>query len=613
MDLHPLDKVSAETVLTTDTAIKAFLANLYSHAPWHDFNYVPLVERTVTTSTETMGLTQDHMCDNCCHSLVSAVALGFTFWDDRYKFIRDVNFLASELENIQGISEERKNTLLGETHFLRAWAYHDLATTWGGVPLIKESQEYHGDPSTLIVQRSTEKDTWDFICSEFQAAADLLPEARELDEIRFANKYAALGMLSRSALFAASVAKFGYKAALVGPAVDEKLAGIDASYANDYYKICLDACKAIMDSGRYGLFRPTPANKQEAIDNIMEMFQDVDIATEECILTCGYGPISIGGGHSLEWYNGPYQTRESSLVPCLSQPMINLVDNYECYSRPGEDGDIQTRKDGNLGNAGYDPNAEYYHFTNAYDIFNDKDARLWATVVLPFTEWKGKTIRIQNGFILDDGTPDIGGVATTATKNGVTYYKFGASTVEEYSGFDILNAAAMTRTGFCYKKYLNPVSSGVASTGLGKSTQDFPELRYAEILLNYAEAAVESGLGDQSLATQCLNATRRRAAFTTDIPLTVKNVLRERRSEFPFEGKRYDDLRRRREFHEVYDHFEVNAFNPILDMRTDPPQFIYVRTLANFEAGLSYNYFTMQYYQSIPISASTPLVQNPGW
>ena len=56
--------------------------------------------------------------------------------------------------------------------------------------------------------------------------------------------------------------------------------------------------------------------------------------------------------------------------------------------------------------------------------------------------------------------------------------------------------------------------------GWNQSTTDFMEFRYAEILLNYAEAVFESGLGDATLAEKSLNDIRKRAGHTVDIPLS---------------------------------------------------------------------------------------------
>lgn len=55
-----------------------------------------------------------------------------------------------------------------------------------------------------------------------------------------------------------------------------------------------------------------------------------------------------------------------------------------------------------------------------------------------------------------------------------------------------------------------------------------------------------SGFGDKELAGNYLNALRRRAGHTDRISLTLESVLKERRVEMAFEGKRFWDMNRRR-------------------------------------------------------------------
>ena len=79
-----------------------------------------------------------------------------------------------------------------------------------------------------------------------------------------------------------------------------------------------------------------------------------------------------------------------------------------------------------------------------------------------------------------------------------------------------------------------------------------PIIRYAEVLLNYAEAAIREG--DKALALSLLNAVRNRSlvdetdsytssTFATDKDL-LEAILWERRIEFFAEGRRWEDIHR---------------------------------------------------------------------
>ncbi|WP_025741629.1 RagB/SusD family nutrient uptake outer membrane protein [Aquimarina pacifica] len=113
---------------------------------------------------------------------------------------------------------------------------------------------------------------------------------------------------------------------------------------------------------------------------------------------------------------------------------------------------------------------------------------------------------------------------------------------------------------------------GAFARGSGRATShNYSMIRYAEVLLIAAEAAVE--LGDNASALDYVNQVRARARMggatktgadievtipASDVPadltgtVTVADVLEERRLELAFEGKRWYDIARRRIGAEVF-------------------------------------------------------------
>lgn len=112
-----------------------------------------------------------------------------------------------------------------------------------------------------------------------------------------------------------------------------------------------------------------------------------------------------------------------------------------------------------------------------------------------------------------------------------------------------------TPTGFYCRKAVDVTQDAI---GAYESSTDWAELRFAEVLLNYAESANE--IGQTSAAYPELIAVRQRAGIDpgTDGLYGLKPgmtqdemrhaIMFERRIEFAFEGKRYWDIRRRRLF-----------------------------------------------------------------
>ena len=59
---------------------------------------------------------------------------------------------------------------------MTAYVYFYLAEKFGGVPLIKELQEYDpANPGALVVPRSTEYDTWDYVITVCGSANETCP------------------------------------------------------------------------------------------------------------------------------------------------------------------------------------------------------------------------------------------------------------------------------------------------------------------------------------------------------------------------------------------------------------------------------------------------------
>ncbi len=605
-DLEPRDRISAERILSSEEGIRTWMANLYYQAPFEEFGFSGTAFHKGTANT--VGFYQDQFTDNAINSQGNNIDVS-SWWD--YGFLRDVNYLLQQAANLSALTEDQRTEIEAEGHFLRAFGYFALAKRYGGVPIIRAFQEYTPDPEALKVPRSTEKETWDFILEEFDLAAAGLPALRSGADARRATRYLALAMKARAALFAASIAKYGARDGLEGEAVEQGLVHMSPSEANGYYLQCIAACEEVIRSGRFSLYKPYPASPREAEENLIDLFSDPSVAPEENLFIYAYGDPEVVSCHSYEFWCNCNQTRLSAPHAGRMNPVLDLVDAYEYYDYPGRDGIIVTRADGNVTDYdGFKASHEYLHFDTPDQIFEGKDARLRATCILPGTTFRDKLITIQAGYVARNGSASYEGSSNTSiTVGDNTYYQYGAASPDDYSGFDQSQHFVMTRTGFSYKKFLS--TQELKQNELGKNTNAYPILRYAEVLLTYAEAVFESGEGDPVLARTCLNATRRRAAHTTEIELTSDNIQRERRVELAFENDRFWTLVRRREFQKVFNSGSRKALDPLLDLRVSPPKYIFVRKVVLKE--VPHTWENKNYYLSIPGTASNGCVQNPQW
>lgn len=639
LELEPLDKVSPEQLLETEGGVKALLANIYTMIPMEDFNYRPnngFNQRGYDGVNETTNLA--FLTDEATRSDggVGIGYEGFNYWP--YGDIRQVNIFMQNVEKAKEagtISVADADRMTGEAHFARAYMYYGLVKRYGGVPLIDKVQDddyADGGPGAVAVPRSTELDTWKFVLNECTLAAATLPDATSGSDLYRVTKWAAYALKSRVALHAASVAKYWNLAPLAGEAVTQKLVGgMTSADADAFYKECIEASKFLIENSGKSLYKPAPATVKEAASNFQALF--LNDQNEEVIFSKAYlnGTTNTNQGHSYAQFNILPQVNPGALKYGRFNPMLEIVDLFEDYTddSTGKSAKIVTRTDGN--EDAYIPNfhnmnnasvvntlmsVPFVKYNDLYEPFANKDARLLASVVVPGSSYAGTEIIIQGGFIKDNNSY-VAYSNESTQKNGTTYYALGAEGETMFSGFNNVNSgedANWTATGFGVRKYM-PEGESMSPDRLS-STTSYIDMRLAEVYLNYAEAVVEngSGFGDKELAENYLNALRRRAGHTDRISLTLESVLKERRVEMAFEGKRFWDMNRRREFHTEFSNNRIRkALVPMLDLRGAEPKYVFARV--NYfgdETRGGRTFQNINYYRGIPNIATNGLVQNPG-
>ena len=639
LELEPLDKVSPDQLLETEGGVKALLANIYTMIPMEDFNYRPNAgfnQRGYDGVNETTNLA--FLTDEATRSDggVGIGYEGFNYWP--YGDIRQVNIFMQNVEKAKEagtISVADADRMTGEAHFARAYMYYGLVKRYGGVPLIDKVQDddyANGGPGAVAVPRSTELDTWKFVLNECTLAAATLPDATSGSDLYRVTKWAAYALKSRVALHAASVAKYWNLAPLAGEAVTQKLVGgMTSADADAFYKECIEASKSLIENSGKSLYKPAPATVKEAASNFQALF--LNDQNEEIIFSKAYlnGTTNTNQGHSYAQFNILPQVNPGALKYGRFNPMLEIVDLFEDYTDDGtgKSAKIVTRTDGN--EDAYIPNfhnmnnasvvntlmsVPFVKYNDLYEPFANKDARLLASVVVPGSSYAGTEIIIQGGFIKDNNSY-VAYSNESTQKNGTTYYALGAEGETMFSGFNNVNSgedANWTATGFGVRKYM-PEGESMSPDRLS-STTSYIDMRLAEVYLNYAEAVVEngSGLGDKELAENYLNALRRRAGHTDRISLTLESVLKERRVEMAFEGKRFWDMNRRREFHTEFSNNRIRkALVPMLDLRGAEPKYVFARV--NYfgdETRGGRTFQNINYYRGIPNIATNGLVQNPG-
>jgi hypothetical protein len=448
-------------------------------------------------------------------------------WD--YEYIRDLNLFIERATVAKAISETDKARFLAEARFLRANYYFEMVKRMGGVPLITESllYDFGGDPTYLQHPRAKESEVYDFVISEAEAIKKDLPV--NPNEKSRATKAAVLAMESRAALYAGSIAKYGASTPQVSlPGLE---VSIPASLATGYYTKALNAAKEIISgsAGTYALYNKKP----DLSENFASIFIDKS-NNPESIWVEDF-KLKSGRVNGFTVSTQPRYGAEEEEGGRIN-PSLNLVESFEKLDNtfapiPATDA---------MGNPLY--------YTNQLDIFAGRDARLGGTVILPGSAFKGRPVDIWAGYQLANGS------ILTGDDRGAQKTLPGQSSPTQVVGFDgpVSNKEFTAQTGFYLRKYVDP-TPGAGSRGTN-SESPFIRYRYAEVLLNAAEAAFE--LGQPDVAAGYLNQVRTRAGFTIALltsDITFDRIVHERRVELAFEGHILFDLKRWRLAHVVWD------------------------------------------------------------
>ncbi|WP_236973463.1 RagB/SusD family nutrient uptake outer membrane protein [Membranihabitans maritimus] len=264
---------------------------------------------------------------------------------------------------------------------------------------------------------------------------------------------------------------------------------------NENWSLAVQSTQAVMDLGKYELYQ-----------NYEDQFQYQGEHSSGVILDTDYEK-SVHATSYARFFGSRNITGWSTVVPSQF-----AVDSYEAIDgKPIDESSV------------YDPG----------NPFQNRDPRLDASIVRAGGVW--------DDFIFQDH-PD--SVETWRVNSA-------GERVEKVSNQDATNPFS-TFTGYLWRKYYSPIDRN----DLASSSLNFIYIRYAEVLLTYAEAMIEMGEIDQSVLN-AINLVRARAygveltqgsmypEITTTNPTELREIIRrERKVEFAGEGLRLFDIKR---------------------------------------------------------------------
>lgn len=454
------------------------------------------------------------------------------FWGSAYGLIFSANTILQEIENVPFSDESLKSQYIAEASFFRGAAYFRLAHLYGDAPIVTIPAVSASD---FDRPKSSAQEVWDQAIADLIVARDGLPSVSEMTGR--VNSWVATGFLGKAYLYR-------------------------AGYLNEdsYFALAAAEFKKIIDSGSYGLIDNWVENfLGGTFENNLESLYEAqyDILGSEYGATQSRPFDSSAPGISAEIINKPSEwilnemSRELDLDGELDVRLLNTLywlDGLPLFGTPFSD----------LGNGiecggGGGPSVECSDFE---DISGEDEwinseiipnlAQVGATppegeelVSVFFSEcllngtWVGENFRLtySSGCTISYGYDDPTGSFTA----------MGNTCVDVAASSDGGNL-----DGF-FRKYVNV---DLACEDANNATNNERILRYADILLMYAEAVVMSN-GDLQEAINAVNAVRERANLATGVDangntLDASNLMAEiehqRVMEFVLEGQRYYDL-----------------------------------------------------------------------
>ena len=400
---------------------------------------------------------------------------------------RKANYFLENVDKAE-MDEDLKERYKAEVRFIRAYSYFRMVNKFGALPLVTNSLGFNEEE--LNLPRTPQAQVIEFVLEELTAAAAVLPETYSggrSNELGRITKGAALALKARVHLYEKDFAQAATTA--------QQVMGMGYSLFKVSSEDELDQADDYTSFVDFG----STADEQRfrlGLRSYEGIFQQRNEGNSEIILDRQFIPMTQPNylnTYLMEGGVGGW----SSLTPTQ-----NLVDAYQSFLT-GQDVSSPTREQRATRYAAGDKSAFLAEYRN-------RDPRFYASVLFETAPWSALT-------------PDGG-------------YRFNW----------VDGASNMSQTGYNFRKMVDPE----ANRENIDNHSNIVLLRYAEVLLTYAEAQNELSGPDASVYN-AIDEIRERAGMpkidraTYATQESLRGAIRqERMVELALEGQRYMDIRR---------------------------------------------------------------------
>lgn len=540
LDQKAVDTFNKELVFSDIYVVKAYLGKCYDRMGGNTDNGVLGMREDLLSSGTDQTL--------CIHRPANYVMIkgtmspdqlgyfvnnnygGHLRWDNLYANIQNVNIIIAKVDEVPtstATEDGLKQQIKGEAYFIRAYMYAQLLQNYGGA--ILQDKPFELGEDFLSIKRSSIKETLDFILADIAKTIELLqPNIEAKMEQGRAKRAAAAALKSRVLLFCASKLTNG------GYEPSNTLVSFPSGSQAGLLQQARDAAKDVMD-GKYGSFSLvgstndpalplSDADVQKYSDTYFNIFNQKGKWNDETIWGVQY-PLTDGNVNRANIWYGPNGYHNWG----NNNPTEPAVRSFEM----ADGTNFQWDK--------YDPGNMEVRTATAQELAADpqrnpymgREPRFYACVLFDGAPWQQRP-------------SDAAGLEPDNKVQTGYYYKNVGDADPYKKGIDtrqgLIEAWNGTKNGYYLKKFMDPATAGQYF----RNTNTWVEFRYAEILMNYAEACIE--LGEIQKGLDAMNMVRNRAGLpdriASDQATAREYVRHERTIEFFAEGHRFYDMRR---------------------------------------------------------------------
>lgn len=480
-----------------DIDYEAYTDNSHSHKPW----------RGPYELVQTNGIT-------------AGTDFGYN-----YSTVRKVNTFLLGIDNCD-MDSSLKERMKAEARFFRAFHYLELVSKFGKAYIFENVPEY----DVPNVRCNSLKEVQDYILKELDEISSLLPDSydgTEYNEFGRITRAAALSLRARAALYFGNYPEAEASAGLViseGHHSLFRVTSLNAAQLKEAEEI-----EKYIDFSEYNIDKDKFIKGIFSYENLWHL-ANAKPTNPEYILTREY----MADDNNKNNYYVQMRPSQMGMGYCSYEPMQDLIDSYwkaDGKTIPAKINEVDRRnmysdmwvtyfstREGNTYKS--ISQSEYLKKVPTLDIksipymreFRNRDSRLYASILFPLKGWQETDFSQGDFYFMWDP------------------FKAGMDGNESW-------------TGFCFRKIV-PLTAYKGSNGV----EDHPILRYAEVLLTFAEARIMNKGWDDKVQ-EALNDLRDRCGMP-DVPTSLSQneaiefVRNERRIELAGEGHRYEDIRR---------------------------------------------------------------------